>query len=104
MYETLVSKNVGNPDNYYKRIRELGSGSYGSVYMAKNNVTDNIVAIKVIEKVQENMIDDMEIQNEINILKTLSHPNIVKIYEFYDSPINYYIVTNIAKKVNYFHL
>ena len=98
MYETLVSKNVGNPDNYYKRIRELGSGSYGSVYLAKNNVTDNVVAIKVIEKVQENMIDDMEIQNEINILKTLSHPNIVKIYEFYDSPINYYIVTEYCKK------
>ena len=33
--------------------------------MAKHTVTDNIVAIKVIEKVQENMIDDLEIQNEI---------------------------------------
>ena len=97
MHETLISKNVGNPDNYYKRIRELGSGSYGSVYMATNKVTENIVAIKVIEKVQENMIDDMEIQNEINILKTLSHPNIVKIYEFYDSPLNYYIVTEYCK-------
>ena len=88
MYETLVSKNYGNPDNYYKRIKDLGSGSYGQVYMAKNIVTDNLVAIKIIEKVQENMIDDMEIQNEINILKALSHPNIVKIYEFFDSPIN----------------
>ena len=98
MYETLISKNVGNPDNYYKKLKELGSGSYGSVYMARNNVTENIVAIKVIEKVQENMIDDMEIQNEINILKTLSHPNIVKIYEFFDSPLNYYIVTEFCKK------
>ena len=98
MYETLISKNVGNPDNYYKKLKDLGSGSYGSVYMARNNVTENIVAIKVIEKVQENMIDDMEIQNEINILKTLSHPNIVKIYEFFDSPLNYYIVTEFCKK------
>ena len=80
MYETLISKNVGNPDIYYKKLKDLGSGSYGTVYMARNTVTDNIVAIKIIEKVQDNMIDDMEIQNEINILKTLSHPNIVKIY------------------------
>ena len=66
--------------------------------MVKYNVIDNIFAIKVIEKMKENMIDDMEIQNEINILKILSHPNIVKIYEFYDSPINYYIVTEYCKK------
>jgi hypothetical protein len=82
--ETLISKNMGNPDKYYKRIKYLGSGSYGSVYMAKNIATDNIVAIKIIEKEEGNMIDDMEIQNEINILKKLSHPNIVKVYEFFD--------------------
>ena len=98
MYETLISKNMGNPDNYYKKIKDLGSGSFGSVYMAKNTVTENIVAIKIIEKVQDNMIDDMEIQNEINILKTLSHPNIVKIYEFFDTPLNYYIVTEFCKR------
>ena len=66
--------------------------------MAKNIIMNNLVAIKVIEKIQDNMIDDMEIQNEINILRKLSHPNIVKIYEFFDSPINYYIVTEFCKK------
>ena len=96
--ETLISKNMGNPDKYYKRIKYLGSGSYGSVYMAKNITTDNIVAIKIIEKEEENMIDDMEIQNEINILKKLSHPNIVKVYEFFDSPLNFFIVTEFCKK------
>ena len=96
--ETLISKNMGNPDKYYKRIRYLGSGSYGSVYMAKNITTDNIVAIKIIEKEEGNMIDDMEIQNEINILKKLSHPNIVKVYEFFDSPLNFFIVTEYCKK------
>ena len=96
--ETLISKNMGNPDKYYKRIKYLGSGSYGSVYMAKNISTDNIVAIKIIEKQEENMVDDMEIQNEINILKKLSHPNIVKVYEFFDSPLNFFIITEFCKK------
>ena len=96
--ETLISKNMGNPDKYYKRIKYLGSGSYGSVYMAKNIATDNIVAIKIIEKEEGNMIDDMEIQNEINILKKLSHPNIVKVYEFFDSPLNFFIITEFCKK------
>ena len=40
----------------------------------------------------------MEIKNEINILKSLSHPNIVKIYEFFDTAVDYYIVTEYCKK------
>ena len=98
MHETLITQKFGNPDKYYKKLKDLGSGSYGNVYKAKNIIMDNIVAIKAIEKVQENMIDDLEIKNEINILKTLSHPNIVKIYEFFDTPIYYYIVTEYCKK------
>ncbi len=96
--ETLVTQKFGDPDKYYKKLKDLGSGSYGSVYQAKNIVMDNIVAIKVIEKVEDNMVDDLEIKNEINILKSLSHPNIVKIYEFFDTVLYYYIVTEYCKK------
>ena len=97
MQETLITQKFGNPDKFYKKICDLGCGSYGTVYKAKNLIFDNIVAIKVIEKIQDNMIDDIEIKNEINILKTLSHPNIVKIYEFYDTPLYYYLVTEYCK-------
>ena len=96
--ESLITQNFGNPDKYYKKLRNLGSGSYGTVYLAKNALKDNLVAIKVIEKIPSNIIDDMEIKNEINILKSLSHPNIVKIYEFFDTALNYYIVTEYCKK------
>ena len=96
--ETLITQKIGDPDKYYKKIKDLGSGSYGSVYKAKNLIMDNIVAIKAIEKVQDNMIDDLEIKNEIDILKTLSHPNIVKIYEFFDTALYYYLVTEYCKK------
>ena len=98
MQETLITQKFGNPDKYYKKIKDLGSWPYGNSFKTKNLIFDNIVAIKTIEKVQENMIDDLEIKNEINILKTLSHPNIVKIYEFFDTPIYYYIVTEYCKK------
>ena len=98
MQETFIAQKYGDPDKYYKKIKDLGSGSYGSVYQAKNLIMDNIVAIKMIEKVQENMVDDLEIKNEVNILKSLSHPNIVKIYEFFDTVLYYYIVTEYCKK------
>ena len=98
LQETLITQKFGQPDKYYKKIKDLGSGSYGSVYKAKNLIMDNIVAIKAIEKVQENMVEDMEIKNEINILKSLSHPNIVKIYEFFDTALYYYLVTEYCKR------
>jgi len=98
MQETLVTQKFGDPEKYYKKIKDLGSGSYGAVYLAKNVIMDNIVAIKTIEKTEDNMVDDLEIKNEINILKQLSHPNIVKVYEFFDTILYYYIVTEYCKK------
>jgi len=35
--------------------------------------------------------------NEINILKDIDHPNIVKMYEFFEDEKRYYIVTEICK-------
>lgn len=35
--------------------------------------------------------------NEINNLRDLDHPNILKMYEFYEDPKRYYIVTEICK-------
>ena len=35
--------------------------------------------------------------NEINVLKGLDHPNIVKMYEFFEDEKRYYIVTEICK-------
>ena len=32
-------------------------------------------------------------KNEINILRSLDHPNIVKIYEYYEDDKRFYIVT-----------
>ncbi len=35
--------------------------------------------------------------NEINNLKDLDHPNILKMYEFFEDEKRYYIVTDICK-------
>ena len=40
--------------------------------------------------------DDKEIFNEINILRTLDHPNILKIFEFYSNKESYSIVTELC--------
>ena len=93
---TLIEENNCAPTKKYKIISKLGDGSYGVVYLAVNIITKQNMAMKKIKKVKENEIDDMEIKNEINILKKLDHPNIVKIIEFYSAPKAYYIITDFC--------
>ena len=96
--DILVIEEKGNPSKKYKAKKMLGSGSFGSVYEAKNTIFGNTVAMKVIKKDKENELDEQEIRNEIDILKKLSHPNIVKIYEFYISENHYYIITEYCRE------
>ncbi len=49
--------------------------------------------MKIIRKedVSQQYVDSL--LNEIDILKKLDHPNIVKIYEFYQDKLNFYLIT-----------
>ena len=88
--ELLITKQKGNPTDKYLRGRKLGNGTFGVVYEAKNVLFNNFVAMKVIRK--NECMDNVLIKNEIDILKKLSHPNIVRIYEFYESDNNFYLI------------
>ena len=95
---TIVSKNKSDPENDYKIIKKLGQGSHGEVFEAKNRITDIVRAIKIVKKhgkVLEK--DEKEILNEENVLKTMDHPNIVKIFEFYSNEEKYSIITENCK-------
>jgi tRNA A-37 threonylcarbamoyl transferase component Bud32 len=92
----LIEETNGIPTMKYKVLSRIGDGSYGTVYLAINLMTKQNVAMKKINKIKENEVDDMEIKNEIDILKKLDHPNIVKIIEFYSTPKAYYIITDFA--------
>ena len=80
------------PETKYKIIKNIGSGSYGTVFLAYNIFTKEKVAIKKIYKSNEVLLSDGIIIDEIEILKNLNHPDIVKIIEFYGTEEAYYIV------------
>ena len=64
------------------------------VYLVQNRITESIRAMKVIKKSSTTSEEDeKEIINEINILKIMDHPNILKIFEFYSSKESYSIIT-----------
>lgn len=70
----------------------LGKGKFGVVRKGvhKNN-TDLIVAIKTIHK-NTKVFDIKLLLREINILKSIDHPNIIKFYEFFEEESEIHIV------------
>ncbi|CAD8191068.1 unnamed protein product [Paramecium octaurelia] len=70
----------------FKIIKKLGDGKYSEVFLARHLQTEFLVALKVIKKKQ--MIEEiMEAQLawEIKIQYLLDHPNITKLYTFFQT-------------------
>ncbi len=87
--DLIVGKSKANPEEDYKKLNFLGEGSFASVYKVHNKYTDTICAMKVINKTFTCTVEDEnDILNEINILRSMGHPGILKIFEFYSSKQN----------------
>jgi calcium-dependent protein kinase len=95
---TIIGDCKVDAERDYKKLLVLGEGPFSIVYEAQNRITDIMRAMKIIEKNKKNLKDEKEIINEINILKTMDHPNIVKIFEFYSNEKNYSIIMEYCKE------
>nr|ACP74204.1 calmodulin domain protein kinase [Eimeria bovis] len=80
----------------YKGQRVLGKGSFGEVILCKDKVTGEEYAVKVISKRQVKQKTDKELLlKEVELLKKLDHPNIMKLYEFFEDKGYFYLVTEV---------
>ena len=84
--EANSKKKISSTD--IKKLEEIGSGSYGQIYSVVNVKTKQILALKRILK--EKFKNDKKLEelllNEINFLTNLNNNNIIKLYDFIDSP------------------
>ena len=99
-YNPLISQVRSDPSADYTIIKELGSGSFATVHLVKHKQSGAIRAMKAIKKgpgFDDDEDNEEEIINEINILMKMDHPNIVKIFEFYNSPTHFYLITEYCE-------
>jgi len=85
------------PKKKYITQKLLGVGTYGKVYLVQNKYTKEYFAMKEIPKTSEDLLSDNEIMDEIEILKNLDHPDIVRITEFYNTENSYYLINEYCK-------
>jgi len=85
------------PKKKYITQKLLGVGTYGQVFLVQNKYTKEYFAMKEIPKTSEDLLSDNEIMDEIEILKNLDHPDIVRITEFYNTENSYYLINEYCK-------
>ena len=73
-------------------LRLLGKGSYGEVYLSLKQNANKPFATKKVKRKKADDEMTKYFKNEINILRILNHPNIVKLEEIKMDENNYYIV------------
>ena len=89
----LVSHRRNPIEVNYEVMEVIGKGGYGEVKKVKHKELDVIRALKVIKKTRYKSQAELKmIKNEISIMKIVDHPNIVKLYEFFEDDENFYII------------
>mmetsp|Transcript_18865 Transcript_18865/g.13515 ORF Transcript_18865/g.13515 Transcript_18865/m.13515 type:complete len:117 (+) Transcript_18865:91-441(+) len=90
----IVKNNRALTDEYEISRKELGKGTYGTVKKAKHIDTGNIRAVKTIPKSKITNWD--RFTTEVKILQTLDHPNVIKLYEYFEEAKYVHLVTELC--------
>ena len=97
--KVFVAKGNNDPNTLYIKKKILGRGSFGIVYLVKQRYLSRYFAMKVIKKSQAKAKEEEEnLMNEVDILRKLDHPNIVKITDFYSLKTEYNIITEYCQE------
>ena len=84
---------------YRLHDKPLGSGAYGEVWLCNHLITNELRAVKILLKdgMPQEEMDNSSVFVEVEILKSLDHPNILKVFEYFEDPTRYYIVMEFCK-------
>jgi len=69
-----------DPNEVFAKEELLGEGAYGAVYRAVHRETDMVIAIKELP----NLVNQVELQKEIDILKKVDIPTSAGLDQYHD--------------------
>jgi calcium/calmodulin-dependent protein kinase I len=82
-------------ERFYKFEEELGRGAFSVVQAATHLETGEKRAVKIIKKQAGNAKQTNMLKIEIEILRNAQHPNVIKLYEVFETRTHYYLVLKL---------
>ena len=92
----FILENKGKFTDFYKLGGVLGEGAYGTVRKCAHNSCGQIRAVKIMSKADLSTTDALKLKQEIEILRNLDHPNIMKLYEIFEDHQKFYLVSELC--------
>ncbi|OHW99951.1 camk camk1 protein kinase [Colletotrichum incanum] len=89
----------------WELLEKMGDGAFSNVYRARDTTGEHPgeCAIKVVRKYEMNSMQRANILKEVQIMRQLDHPNIIKLIDFSESRQYYYIILELAPGGELFH-
>ena len=82
------------PEKDYKILELISKGEFSDINLVENNLSGNKGIMKTIQK-SKNLtpIEEKFLQNDLKMLSSLDHPNIINVFNFYSNENSYSYIT-----------
>ncbi|NWU95038.1 STK36 kinase, partial [Upupa epops] len=81
----------------YHVLEVIGEGSFGRVYKGRRKHSAQVVALKFISKMGRSKKELKNLQQEIEIMRGLHHPNIIQMLDSFETDKEVVVVTDYAE-------
>ncbi|CAE7766487.1 CPK2 [Symbiodinium sp. CCMP2456] len=82
-------------DRYELEDTTLGEGAFGTVRKARDRSLGTMRAVKRIDKAKSFALED--VRKEIEMLREMDHPSIVRLYAAYEDSVSIYLVMELCE-------
>jgi calcium-dependent protein kinase len=93
----FVTERSGKLHDVYNIGDVLGQGAFGTVKRIVHKRTKEVRAVKILDKSRfKSQADVDNFFTEVSIQRSLDHPNITRVYEYFQDSKNYYLICEVC--------